>query len=80
MGRIGHAVAKRARAFDMRVLYYKRERREDWEQELGVEYVTLENLLEASDFVTLHVPLTEETTHLIGKTELALMKKTAILV
>ncbi len=80
MGRIGHAVAKRARAFDMRVLYYKRERRPDWEQELGVEYVTLENLLETSDFVTLHVPLTEETTHLIGKAELALMKKTAILV
>ena len=60
MGRIGYEVAKRARAFDMRVLYYKRERRPDWEAELGVEYVTLENLLKASDFVTLHVPLTEE--------------------
>ncbi len=80
MGRIGYEVAKRARAFDMRVLYYKRERRPDWEQELGVEYVTLDNLLEASDFVTLHVPLTEETTHFIGEAELALMKKTAILI
>ena len=80
MGRIGYAVAKRARAFDMRVLYYKRERRPDWEQELGVEYVDMENLLEASDFVTLHVPLTEATTHLIGKAELGLMKKTAILI
>ena len=39
MGRIGYAVAKRALAFDMRVLYYKRERRRDWEEELGIEYV-----------------------------------------
>ena len=80
MGRIGHAVAKRARAFDMRVLYNKRERRPDWEQELGVEYAPLDYILETSDFVTLHVPLTAETTHLIGAAELALMKETAILV
>ncbi len=80
MGRIGHAVAKRAKGFDMRVLYYKRERRPDWERELGVEYARFEDLLQASDFVTLHVPLTEETTHLIGKAELTLMKNTAILV
>lgn len=80
MGRIGHAVAKRARGFDMRVLYCKRERRPDWEQELGVEYASLETLLQQSDFVTLHVPLTAETTHLIGEAELARMKETAILV
>ena len=64
MGRIGYAVAKRALAFDMRVLYYKRERRRDWEEELGIEYVDMEQLLRDSDFVTLHVPLTEETTHM----------------
>ena len=80
MGRIGHAVAKRALAFDMRVLYYKRERRHDWEEELGVEYADMEQLLRTSDFVTLHVPLTDETTHMIGKAELELMKDTAILV
>ena len=80
MGRIGYAVAKRALAFDMRVLYYKRERRRDWEEELGIEYVDMEQLLRDSDFVTLHVPLTEETTHMIGKAELELMKSTAILV
>ena len=80
MGRIGYAVAKRALAFDMRVLYYKRERRRDWEEKLGIEYVDMEQLLRDSDFVTLHVPLTAETTHMIGKAELALMKSTAILV
>ncbi len=80
MGRIGYAVAKRALAFDMRVLYYKRERRHDWEEELGVEYADMEQLLQTSDFVTLHVPLTEETTHMISKAELELMKDTAILV
>ena len=80
MGRIGHAVAKRALAFDMRVLYHKRERRHDWEEELGVEYADMEQLLRESDFVSLHVPLTEDTTHMIGKAELELMKNTAILV
>ncbi len=80
MGRIGYAVAKRALGFDMNVLYYKRNRRHDWEDELGIEYVELEHLLKVSDFVTLHVPLTEETTHMIGKAEFELMKPTAVLV
>ena len=80
MGRIGYEVAKRALGFDMRVLYYKRNRREDWEAELGVEYATFDRLLEESDFVTLHVPMTPETHHLIGKAELQKMKSTAILV
>lgn len=80
MGRIGYAVAKRAKAFDMKVLYYKRERRRDWEEELGVVYTELDHLLTVSDFVTLHVPLTDETTHMIGKSEFELMKPTAILV
>ena len=80
MGRIGYAVAKRALGFDMNVLYYKRNRRPDWEDELGIEYVELAHLLKVSDFVTLHVPLTEETTHMIGKAEFELMKPTAILV
>jgi glyoxylate reductase len=80
MGGIGREVAKRAKGFDMRVLYNKRNRRPDWEAELGVEYATLDLLLGQSDFVTLHVPLTAETRHLIGDEELRKMKPTAVLV
>ncbi len=80
MGRIGYEVAKRALGFDMRVLYYKRNRREDWETELGIEYASFDRLLEESDFITLHVPMTPETHHLIGKAEFQKMKPTAILV
>ena len=74
MGRIGYAVAKRALGFDMKVLYFKRNRRADWEEELGIEYATLDQLLESSDFVTLHPPMSSETHHLIGKKELVMMK------
>ena len=80
MGRIGYAVAKRALGFDMRVLYNKRQRRLDWEEELGIEYAELNDLLQSSDFVTLHPPMSDETYHLIGQRELALMKPNAILV
>jgi len=80
MGRIGYAVAKRALGFDMKVLYFKRNRRADWEEELGIEYATLDRLLESSDFVTLHPPMSSETHHLIGKKELVMMKPNAILV
>ena len=80
MGRIGYAVAKRALGFDMKVLYFKRNRRADWEEELGIEYATLDRLLESSDFVTLHPPMSSETHRLIGKKELVMMKPNAILV
>lgn len=80
LGRIGAAVAKRAKGFRMRVLYYDSIRREDLERELGIEYVPLERLLEESDFVSLHVPLTPETYHMIGEEQLRRMKPTAILV
>lgn len=79
MGRIGSAVAKRAVGFDMKILYYDVARREDLEERLGVTFTDLETLLRESDFVTLHVPLTEETHHLIGRKELEMMKPTAIL-
>ncbi len=79
-GRIGREVAKRARGFEMRVLAYDNFRDEAAAAELGVEYRPLEALLRESDFVTLHVALTEETTHLIGAAELGLMKREAILV
>ncbi len=80
LGRIGKQVAKRARAFDMKILYHNRRRDEVAEKELGVTYATLNELLKQSDFVALNCPLTAETTNLIGRRELSLMKPTAILV
>lgn len=81
MGRIGQAVAKRAKGFEMRILYYQRHRLpEELERELNAKYVDLDTLLRESDFVTIHVPLTKETYHMIGERQLRLMKPTAILV
>ncbi|MDK2799301.1 MAG: glyoxylate reductase [Clostridiales bacterium] len=80
LGRIGYAVAKRAKGFDMNVIYYSTHRKEEAEKELGIKYVDLEQLLKESDFVSLHVPLTSDTKHLINKNTLSLMKKTAILI
>jgi glyoxylate reductase len=81
MGRIGSAMARRgALGFEMPILYYNSSPEEDVEQQLGAQRVELDELLEKSDFVSLHVPLTEETHHLIGERELNLMKPTAILV
>jgi lactate dehydrogenase-like 2-hydroxyacid dehydrogenase len=81
MGRIGQAVARRGRGFSMRILYHDASRApEAVERELGLEFVDRERLLAESDFVSLHVPLTEATRHLIGASELAAMKPTAILV
>ncbi len=80
MGRIGAAVAQRARGFDMKVLYHNRHRRPD-DAEFGAEYVKdIPTLLSRSDFVSIHVPLNDETRHLIGAGELSFMKPTAILV
>src|SRR5690606_10727973 len=67
MGRIGAAVARRAAlGFDMRVLYYGRHNHEQADQEWGAQRVDLDTLLRQSDFVSLHVPLTAETEHLIA--------------
>ncbi len=80
MGRIGKEVAKRARAFDMPLLYHNRRRDEPAEAELGVEYRSLNDLLRESDFVALNCPLTPETTGLIGREQLELMKPSATLI
>jgi glyoxylate reductase len=80
MGGIGEQVARRARAFDMTVLYCNRRRKPDAEAALGARHVGRDELLAASDYVVLTVPLTPETHRLIGRAELALMKPTAILV
>lgn len=80
MGRIGAMVARRARGFNMRVLYFNRSRDEKAEAELGVEYATLDQLLTESDFVSLNVPLTDDTRHMINHDTIAKMKKGVILV
>ncbi len=80
LGRIGREVAKRARGFDMTILYHNRRRDEAAESSLGVRYAALSELLAQSDFVMLSCPLTGETTGLINSTALAQMKPTAILV
>jgi glyoxylate reductase len=81
LGEIGKAVARRAKGFDMRVIYHNRSRIDiSEEKELNAEYVSLKTLLMEADFVSLHVPLTEQTRHLIGGTELSLMKPTACLI
>jgi len=81
-GRIGIEIAKRARGFNMKILYYDVVRRKpEEEKELGLEYVpNLHDLLSKADFVTIHVPLMAETRHLISTAEFAAMKPTAIFV
>ncbi|HUL95582.1 MAG TPA: D-glycerate dehydrogenase [Usitatibacter sp.] len=81
MGRIGQAVARRARGFDMRVIYHNRKPLEAAEeQRLGVRWVERDALLAQADFVVPMVPYSQATHHLIGAAELAKMKPTAILV
>jgi glyoxylate reductase len=80
MGRIGEQVARRARGFDMRVLYHNRRRRTAVEELLGVRYALRDELLASSDYIVLTVPLTAETQGMIDRAELALMKPTAVLV
>ncbi|AMM53392.1 glyoxylate reductase [Pyrococcus kukulkanii] len=79
-GRIGQAVARRAKGFGMRILYYSRTRKPEVEKELNAEFKPLEELLRESDFVVLAVPLTKETMYMINEERLKLMKPTAILV
>jgi glyoxylate reductase len=80
IGRIGQATARRARGFGMKILYTARHRRPEAEQELGMEYVTLDQLLAQSDFVSLHPALTVETRHMFGDKEFAKMKPSAFII
>jgi glyoxylate reductase len=79
-GRIGQAVMRRARGFDMKVLYHSRHRQPDLEVELGARYRKLDDLLRESDFVAVTVPLTDETRGMFGAREFAMMKPTAVFV
>jgi len=80
LGRIGTEVVKRAQGFGAKVIYHDVVRRPDLEAEHGVEYVGFEELLEASDILTIHVPLLPSTRGIIGERELELMKPTAVIV
>ncbi len=77
-GEIGSAVARRASGFRMRVLYCNRNRLlQEKEQDLNAVYKPLEDLLRQSDFITVHVPLTEQTQYMIGREQFLMMKPTA---
>ena len=81
MGRIGQAIARRARGFSMRILYHNRKRvSRSIERTLGARHASFERLLKQSDFISLNLPYTPESHHLIGAKELALMKPTAVIV
>ena len=81
LGNIGKKVARRAKAFDMKVQYYDIKRlTEDQEDALGVRFVLFDELLKTSDVVSLHVPLDDGTRNMIGARELGLMKRDAIIV
>jgi len=80
MGRVGRQVARRAKGFEMRVLYYDERRNDQAERDLGISYASLDRLLAESDFVSLHVPLMPTTRHLIDAAALRKMKRTAVLV
>ncbi len=79
-GRIGSAVARRARGFDMRLLYHNRQPAPELEAETGAEYRPLDALLREADFVVVLVPLTAETRGMFGAREFALMKPSAVFV
>ncbi len=80
MGRIGGEVAKRAKGFDMNVIYFNRSRNLEAESKLNARYVDLATLLKESDVISIHCPYSKETHHLIDEKELRQMKPNAILV
>ena len=81
MGRIGQAVARRARGFDMNVIYYNRTRASaEIEKECSARYVSKQELMKEADFIVLLVPYTPENHHLVGAAEIALMKSDAVLI
>lgn len=80
LGEIGTLVAKRAKGFGMEVLYYSNNRDQKIESELSISYVPLEELLQRSDFVSIHVSLNKSSFHMIDESKIKLMKKTAFLI
>ncbi len=79
-GRIGQAVAKRFKAFDTKIIYYNRSRKSDFEKKIGAKKVTLKKLMSVSDIITIQIPSTNETYHLLDKEHLSFLKPNAILI
>ncbi|MDX5475986.1 MAG: D-glycerate dehydrogenase [Bacillaceae bacterium] len=80
MGQIGEAVARRAKGFDMNILYYNRNRKQETEESLSAQYRAFDDLLQESDFIVSLTPLTNETKHMFSKKQFELMKNSAIFV
>lgn len=80
LGNIGKNLAKRARAFEMKVVYYSRTRKEDFEKDFGIEYLDKDEMIRSSDFLSLHTAYVPELHHMISKKELEMMKESAILI
>jgi glyoxylate reductase len=80
MGRIGAAVAHRGLGFHMNVIYYDVVRREDLEQQFGYKFVDFDTLLAQSDFISMHMPLMEQTRHMMGQEQFAKMKPSAFFI
>ncbi len=81
LGQIGKAVARRAAGFDMRILSFDRFRDEAYAAQHGIVYTeSMDEVLKEADFISLHLPLTDDTRHLIGRAQFALMKETAVVV
>jgi glyoxylate reductase len=80
LGEIGTLVAKRAKGFDMQVIYYNKTRKRKMESELGITFVPLEELFRSSDFVSIHVSLNKDSFHMIDESKIKLMKKTAFII
>ncbi|MGB5091648.1 MAG: D-glycerate dehydrogenase [Nitrososphaeraceae archaeon] len=80
LGEIGTLVAKRARGFDMQVIYYSKTRKRQVESKLDITFVPLEELLRRSDFVSIHVSLNKDSFHMIDESKIKLMKKTAFII
>ncbi len=79
-GRIGREVAKRAKAFGMKIIYFDRNKREEFQNDTGTKKVSLNKLFSTAEVVSLHLPLNEKTHHIINKSNLTLLKKNAIIV
>ena len=80
LGNIGKNLAKRAKAFEMNVIYYSRTRKEDFEKEFVLKYMEKDDVIKNSDFLSLHTAFVPELRHMISKKELEMMKKSAILI
>ncbi len=79
-GRIGFNFARKAKGFDMEIIYTGRKPNAEMEKQLGARFVDKDTLLKEADFISIHVPLTPETRHYISERELKLMKNTAVLI